>query len=329
MQTPGPNGYQVQHPQPQSTPTPAQSASRRTTSAVATPTGSPNPADPYAHLTPEDLAKMNAELAEAEARYAPRFKEAEQHPDEAVRRQKIEGLRNSFGTKQSMIRKKYGVRLRERRTKAEIQAEKERLGIKRAERAEREKARAAMGTVTNVGGVSSSPAVKLEANVRPAGSSGWVAANTPRASTVWEEHDAKRRRMDEAGGYQTPYKSGADDTPTRKALTVEQIGGGFSATATAATHDPTLPPPQPNSTSEEAQAATQTLANGTPDRPNSASSGTPAGDSRQRPTAPLRAEPINIDDSSGSSDDDDIPPTLPPHAARGLTPHRGGATVMS
>ncbi|KAK0641650.1 hypothetical protein B0T16DRAFT_393901 [Cercophora newfieldiana] len=329
MQTPGPNGYQMQQPQPQSTPTPAQSASRRTASAVATPTGSPNPADPYAHLKPEDLAKMNAELAEAEAKYAPRFKEAEQHPDENVRRQKIEGLRNSFGTKQSMIRKKYGVRLRERRTKAEIQAEKERLGIKRAERAEREKARAAMGAVAVVSGVMS-PGVKLEPSVRPAGSSGWVAANTPRASNVWEEHDAKRRRMDEAGGYQTPYKSEADDTPTRKALTVEQIGGGLSATATAATHDPTLPPPsQP---AKEIQKPVQAPTNGTPDRPNTASSGTPAGDAHQVGTAAQssRNDPINIDDdSSGSSDDEDIPSTVPPHASQGLAPHRGGAAVMS
>ncbi len=40
------------------------------------------------------------------------------------RRVRLDGLRNSFGTKQSMIRKKYGVRLRERRTKAEIEAER-------------------------------------------------------------------------------------------------------------------------------------------------------------------------------------------------------------
>ncbi|KAK0620398.1 hypothetical protein B0T14DRAFT_496938 [Immersiella caudata] len=340
MQTPGPNGYQVQQPQPQSTPTQVQSVSRRAASVVATPTGSPNPADPYAHLTPEDLAKMNAELADAEAKYAPRFKEAEQYPDENVRRQKIEGLRNSFGTKQSMIRKKYGVRLRERRTKAEIQAEKERLGIKRAERAEREKARAAIGALTGVSGVSSSPASRIESGVRPTGSSGWVAANTPRASSVWEEHDAKRRRMDEAGGFHTPYKSGADDTPTRKALSVDQIGGGLlGATATAATHDPTLPPPsQPAKVYEEAKARvethepTQTSVNGTPERPSPASSGTPSGDAHRENTAaaPPTTQPIRIDDSSDSSDDEDIPSTLPPQQMRkSLTPHRGGAAVMS
>ena len=43
--------------------------------------------------------------------------------------QRLEGLRNSFGTRQSIVRKKFGVRLRERRTKAEILAERERMGI--------------------------------------------------------------------------------------------------------------------------------------------------------------------------------------------------------
>jgi hypothetical protein len=212
------------------------------------------------------------------------------------------------------------------------------LGIKRAERAEREKARAAMGAVTGVSGVGSSPAP----SVRPAGSSGWVAANTPRASSVWEEHDAKRRRMDEAGGFHT-YKSGADDTPTRKpiaTLSVEQMGGGLSgSTATAETQDPTLPPPsQPAKVYEEAGARveihkpTQIPANGTPERPSPASSGTPSGDAHQEgaSAAPSTTQPISMDDSSGSSDDEDIPSTLPPQQKRkSLTPHRGGAAVMS
>jgi len=342
-QAPAPNGYQVPQPQPQpqSTPTQVHSVSRRAASVVATPTGSPNPADPYAHLTPEELTKMNAELADAEAKYAPRFKEAENFPDENQRRVKIEGLRNSFGTKQSMIRKKYGVRLRERRTKAEIQAEKERLGIKRAERAEREKARASMGATV---GVISSPAVNLEPSVRPVGASGWVAANTPRATNVWEEHDAKRRRNDEAGGYHASYH--AEDTPTRKVLSVDQIGGGLSGSATnAATHDPTLPPSSrpppsqpalslPTKVYEEAGARAQIHEPTKPpatasEQPSPISSGTPNGDSQQESMAlqPSGTHPIKLDDSSGSSDDEDIPPTLPPQIRQRSLP-RGGA-VMS
>ncbi|KAK6841878.1 hypothetical protein PG987_002738 [Apiospora arundinis] len=57
----------------------------------------------------------------------PRFKEAEDIADPEERRQKLEGLQNSFSTKQSIIRKRYGVRLRQRRTKEEIEAERIRL----------------------------------------------------------------------------------------------------------------------------------------------------------------------------------------------------------
>ncbi|KAK8089135.1 hypothetical protein PG997_004096, partial [Apiospora hydei] len=57
----------------------------------------------------------------------PRFKEAELIADPDERKLKLEGLQNSFSTKQSIIRKKYGVRLRQRRTKEEIEAERIRL----------------------------------------------------------------------------------------------------------------------------------------------------------------------------------------------------------
>jgi len=346
VQTPAPNGYQMAQVQPQATPTPLNFAPRRAASAAVTPSGSPNPHDPYAHLTPEDLAKMNAELAEAEAKYAPRFKEAESIADDNGRRTRIEGLRNSFGTKQSMIRKKYGVRLRERRTKAEIQAEKERLGIKRLERAERERARAAI--ITSGGVIGSSPLVNMEPSVRPVGSSGWVAANTPRPSGVgvWEEHDAKRRRMDEAGGFHTPYKHGADETPTRKVLSVDQMGGGLSAaTATAAVHDPTGPPPsQPPNVSGESGSGSRAQEPQAPIDLTSASptsSGTPNGEVHQEiavaqpsqpaATQPSVTQPIAADDSSDDDEDDeDIPSTRQPQIQRqSLTPHKGEATVMS
>ncbi|KAK2066967.1 hypothetical protein P8C59_000742 [Phyllachora maydis] len=88
-----------------------------------------NNADPYGHLTAEQLAAMNAELGAAEMHYAGRFKEAEAIENPAERRSRVDGLRNSFGTKQSMIRKKFGVRLRERRTRAAIEAERQRMGM--------------------------------------------------------------------------------------------------------------------------------------------------------------------------------------------------------
>ncbi|KAI0382028.1 hypothetical protein F5Y04DRAFT_253859 [Hypomontagnella monticulosa] len=86
--------------------------------------------DPYAHLNPSTLERLNEELRHAEVTYTARFKEAEAIQDPAQRQLKLDGLQNSFSTKQSIIRKKYGVRLRNRRTKAEIDNERQRMGWK-------------------------------------------------------------------------------------------------------------------------------------------------------------------------------------------------------
>lgn len=309
--------------QPKSTPVHASVASRST---AATPgsTASPNLSDPYAHLTEQQMQAMNEELQAAELKYAPRFAEAEKIEDETARRARIEGLRNSFGTKQSMIRKKYGVRLRERRTKAEIQAERERMGIKRAEK---EKTKA------------STPVTTQDPATRPAGVSGWTAANAPRASSVWEEHDAKRRRVDESGSYQSPYTYAADETPTRKPLSVSEIGSGLSgAAATAETHDPTLPPPsQPTRVYEQSGARVEIHEPTKTVKPVSAAAAQ-TGESRSRsvPTTGSdagasghghrdeghereREHPVVVDDNSSSSDDDaDIPSTLPTQVRKSL-----------
>lgn len=86
--------------------------------------------DPYSHLNPSTREKLAEELKQAEITYTARFKEAEAIQDPAIRQVKLEGLQNSFSTKQSIIRKKYGVRLRNRRTKAEIDNERQRMGWK-------------------------------------------------------------------------------------------------------------------------------------------------------------------------------------------------------
>lgn len=83
--------------------------------------------DPYAHLKPSTRQKLEEELYQAELSYRPRFQEVNNIPDPNERLKRQEGLQNSFSTKQSIIRKKYGVRLRQRRTKAEIDAERERV----------------------------------------------------------------------------------------------------------------------------------------------------------------------------------------------------------
>ncbi|RYO80427.1 hypothetical protein DL766_007797 [Monosporascus sp. MC13-8B] len=94
--------------------------------------------DPYAHLNEATLARLNEELRQAEISFAARFKEAEGIPDPTERKTKLDGLQNSFSTKQSIIRKKYGVRLRNRRTRAEIEGERQRMGLKHTSPSQRE-----------------------------------------------------------------------------------------------------------------------------------------------------------------------------------------------
>ncbi|KAI0012105.1 hypothetical protein F4779DRAFT_569409 [Xylariaceae sp. FL0662B] len=94
---------------------------------VETP-GSIKEYDPYAHLNPSTLARLNEDLRQAELSYAPRFREAEAIADPNLRRVRVDNVQNSFSTKQSIIRKRYGVRLRMRRTRAEIEGERRRIG---------------------------------------------------------------------------------------------------------------------------------------------------------------------------------------------------------
>lgn len=91
--------------------------------------------DPYAHLSEEQLAALNDELLRAEQTYSEKFREAGEIPDPGERNTQLGNLKNSFGTRQSLIRKKWGVRLRERRTRAEIEAEKARMGLSRGSKA--------------------------------------------------------------------------------------------------------------------------------------------------------------------------------------------------
>ncbi|KAI0101594.1 hypothetical protein GGR51DRAFT_529492 [Nemania sp. FL0031] len=86
--------------------------------------------DPYKHLTAEKRAALDEELRQAELIYAPRFEEAKEIADPVARKAKVDSLQNTFSTKQSMIRKRYGVRLRVRRTRAEIEGERSRMGLK-------------------------------------------------------------------------------------------------------------------------------------------------------------------------------------------------------
>lgn len=105
------------HSQAQSTP-PSQSASQ--------PRSARKDDAAYAHLNPEAFQKLQADLAKAEEKYGKLMREALTMP-EPDRSNNMAKWKNCYNTKQSMTRKKYGIRLREKRTQDEIDAERRRL----------------------------------------------------------------------------------------------------------------------------------------------------------------------------------------------------------
>jgi len=312
--------------------------------------------DPYGHLTEEQMNALNAELLQAEQQYSGRFSEAEAIQDPEQRRVRLESLRNTFGTKQSMIRKKYGVRLRERRTRAEIQAERERMGRP--------------GLKPETG--SQSPAPTQQQPI-PASTSAWTAANraVPVDLTDDSTPSLKRRRLDEGGEYVSPYPQQQTGSTTK----VSEMSGGLGAsTSTAATHDPTLPPSSapsrtyqqsgarveihlPGKTSASkpslAAASTSGALNGTASRDDSVTPDIMDVDQAPSPSAQLQEQDrsdgnikadareeqkeeevdgpendvINIDDDSDEDDDDDgdIPASLPPSVRQSLASSQPGS----
>ncbi|PHH74783.1 hypothetical protein CDD80_2855 [Ophiocordyceps camponoti-rufipedis] len=82
--------------------------------------------DPYAKLTPEARRSFEYEMQMAEEKYGGMMRDAMNLP-EHLREDELNRLKNSFNSKQSTTRKKYGIRLRERRSKAEIEEERNRL----------------------------------------------------------------------------------------------------------------------------------------------------------------------------------------------------------
>ncbi|KAF7543613.1 hypothetical protein G7046_g9966 [Stylonectria norvegica] len=82
--------------------------------------------DPYARLTPDQRREFEKEMKDAEEHYGTLMRQAMQLP-EAQQFKQLASLKNRYNTKQSVTRKRYGIRLRERRTKDQIAAERGRL----------------------------------------------------------------------------------------------------------------------------------------------------------------------------------------------------------
>lgn len=81
--------------------------------------------DQFSHLTLKKRQEYEAEAAAAEAKYGELMREAHTWP-EPRRTEQLQKLKNSYNTKQSTTRKKYGIRI-VKRTKEEMDAERVRL----------------------------------------------------------------------------------------------------------------------------------------------------------------------------------------------------------
>lgn len=298
------------------TPTSSGSGPRKGMPGLHTPHGAV--ADPYAHLSPEQLAAMQEELRLAELSYTERFRQANAIPDAAERKTRLDGLSNSFGTKQSLIRKKYGVRLRMRRTKAEIQAERDRMQYKTAA-----ELAADIGIPSpNLGRpgrpIASTPARPPTVIARSSnGGTGamWSSVNRPGASTGAPAPQAPMGTPALASSVSEPNGggpsitdlseltsrskrrlSGSGPSSESKRVAYSEMGGLSGDTvAHAETVDPTVPP------HAGARAASTVSAKG---------QGT-------------FDEPMALDDTESESDDsgeddDDIPAELPPSVRQSL-----------
>lgn len=266
-------------------------------------------ADPYAHLSPELLAAMQEELREAEIKFSERMRQASLIPDESERKARLDALANSFGTKQSLIRKKYGVRLRMRRTRAEIQAERDRMQYKTAAELQ-----ADLGVANNGPGrpVASSYRPSPEAGGRPRSrngpgaqggglGSGWATVNQPptASTTLASSLSIPQPRIKASGevgmhGGKRRFSRAEEGLPQNKRIAYSEMGGlGGAAGVDAETTDPTM-------RSEATNSNNSTGLKG---------SGTPA-------------DPMALDDSDSDSGEDsgdeDIPNHLPASVRQSL-----------
>ncbi|KAI0898435.1 hypothetical protein F4806DRAFT_494095 [Annulohypoxylon nitens] len=295
------------NPQPASTPAHSQGA------AAGTPRSSNKDHDPYSHLQPKVLERLNEELRQAEITYTARFKEAEEIQDPAQRQVKLEGLQNSFSTKQSIIRKKYGVRLRNRRTKAEIDNERQRMGWKNNSPGQPEDTPSAKRRRTDDGPVRLSSQAPESA-----------LANTLANTSI----DAPTN-----GSRELEHKSDHK--------TVSDINAGLGgSSATVATADPTLANPSsasPQSQTSQAQELARNslstlqksgyrISSHVPTSNRASPTDTTMEDSTPPQQNKSASAPIVVPDDEDSSDSDsegDIPASIPPARRVSNTPSKG------
>ncbi|KXH29492.1 hypothetical protein CNYM01_13278 [Colletotrichum nymphaeae SA-01] len=111
------------------TQTPRAPSSSQAVDLSNAPLGTPQHKD-MAHLTVHQIEALKAELQLAEEGFKMKIDAAQKaggDPDELQK--KLAGFRNSYACKQSTIRKKYGIKLRQRRNREEMELERQRMGM--------------------------------------------------------------------------------------------------------------------------------------------------------------------------------------------------------
>ncbi|KAJ2901547.1 hypothetical protein MKZ38_001680 [Zalerion maritima] len=270
--------------------------------ATNTPVSNGKYSSSYDHLSPANKNALIDELRQAELKYGERIKVVEAIADPEHRLNRLEAIKNGFSTKQSMIRKKYGVRLRERRSKFQMDQERSRLGIQTASMMSNAAIQKAMAEIKD----GSSPAPD---GARQA--SGWTAANAQ--SAPGEDTHSNKRQRAASGSVTTSFPS-HEEYPRRRGLAVTEMGGGLgNSTATVSMQDPTTmmntepPTPSQGRTMASVRAAGVRMSGG--NWPHSSNHEPRAGGA-------VKSEAVAIDsdtdqDDVESSDDDDIPAEAP------------------
>lgn len=197
---------------------------------------------------------MQEELREAEIKFSERMRQANLILNELEKKTRLDGLANSFGTKQSMIRKKYGVRLRMRRTRAEIQAERDRMQYKTAAELQ-----ADLGVVHNgpgrpvankyrpSPGAGSRPGSRSGSIAGASGRGGWAAVNQPVSAltTLASSLSVPHPKIENSGevsmhGGKRRLDGAEDGLPQNKRIAYSDMSGlGGAVSVDAEMTDPT------------------------------------------------------------------------------------------
>ncbi|KAK2051378.1 hypothetical protein LY76DRAFT_402115, partial [Colletotrichum caudatum] len=178
-------------------------------SSGSVPLGTPQAKD-MAHLTASQVHSLKEELRLAEESFKIKINDTQRAGGDADEVQKrITSLRNSYACKQSIIRKKYNIRLRQRRGRDEMEQERLRMGIP-------DNVPRAAGTPT------SDVHVDKRARVDDSGDATTTTTTTTTAMAMAMATQDSRH-----------------DTPT-KIVAASQVSDGLQGSdATAATQDPT------------------------------------------------------------------------------------------